>query len=90
MGSDRSLILTVVEDTLGRRARALDFQRAVDLLLFANTICIPLRASEVVGVLVLLFDVIQRAFIAFVKILTMHTVYTYVRVRSRSLRPGRG
>lgn len=32
-----------------------------------GAICIPLRVSETVGVLVLLFQVIHRAFIAFCK-----------------------
>lgn len=32
-----------------------------------DAICIPLRVSETVGVLVLLFQVIHRAFIAFCK-----------------------
>lgn len=85
MGSDRSLILTARG---GQRAppparRAFDFQReGCRSPLFANTICIPLRVSEVVGVLVLLLDVIHRALIALVKRLTMRA-----NTDARKLRP---
>lgn len=60
--------------------RAFDFQRAVDLCCLPSTICIPLRVSEVVGVLVLLFQVIHRALIVFVKILTMCIQCMFIEV----------
>lgn len=64
----------------GGHRRAFDFQSAVDLCCLPSTICIPLRVSEVGGVLVLLFRVIHRAFIAFVKILTVRIQCTFIEV----------
>lgn len=65
MRSDRSLILTVEEDTAGG-GRSIS-REGCRSLLFAQY---HLYSIEGVGVLVLLFQAIHRAFIAFIKILT--------------------
>lgn len=69
MGSDRSLILTVEETGDGgvwRGKRSIS-REGCRSLLFAQY---HLYSIESVGVLVLLFQAIHRAFIAFIKILT--------------------
>lgn len=65
MGSDRSLILTV-EETGDGGGRSIS-REGCRSLLFAQY---HLYSIESVGVLVLLFQAIHRAFITFIKILT--------------------
>lgn len=91
MGSDRSLNLRTVEEDSGDGGGSggggrFDFQRAVDLCCLPSTICIPLRVSDVVDVLVLLFQVIHRAFIRVRKNIDgMYTVCTIQLYSARTI-----